>query len=187
MTMNIELFTLASEETLISITVFSAAFFFFLYQRISILKRKIAIYEDSNASSEQTWKRELNKVNEIFDDLKYEYAKVKDGVYDELTSLEMGNLGLKPKMADFQKTMAKYSKTMQKTLDTIEISLSSIHKKSSDCETQELSTPLTMLNDNLTAALSNLNKVAESCVAQSNMINELSNDFALIKKGHGLE
>lgn len=187
MTMNIELFTLASEETLISITVFSAAFFFFLYQRISILKRKIAIYEESDATSEQTWKREMNKINEIFDDLKYEYAKVKDSVYDELTSLEMGNLGLKPKMADFQKTMAKYSKTMQKTLDTIEISLSSIHKKSSDCETQELSTPLTMLNDNLTAALSNLNKVAESCVAQSNMINELSNDFALIKKGHGLE
>ncbi len=187
MTMNIELFTLASEETLISITVFSAAFFFFLHQRITILKRKIAIYEESDASGEQTWRRELNKVNEIFDDLKYEYAKVKDSVYDELTSLEMGNLGLKPKMDDLQKTMAKYSKTMQDTLDKIEISLSRINKKSRDFDTQELSAPLTLLNNNLATAMSNLNKVAESCVAQSNMINELSNDFALIKRGHGLE
>ena len=112
--MNIELFTLASEETLISLTVFTTAFFFFLYQRISILKRKIAIYEESDATSEQTWKREMNKINEIFDDLKYEYAKVKDSVYDELTNLEMGNLGLKPKIADFQKTMLKHSKAMQK-------------------------------------------------------------------------
>ena len=99
----------------------------------------------------------------------------------------MDNLGLKPKMVDFRKTMAKHSKTMHNTLDKIEISLSAINKKSRDCEMQELSAPLTILNNNLTTAMSNLNKVAESCVAQSHMINELSNDFALIKRGHGLE
>ena len=129
----------------------------------------------------------MNKINEIFDDLKYEYAKVKDSVYDELANLEMGNLGLKPKIADFQKTMLKHSKAMQETLDEIENSLSTINNKSRDFETQELSTPLKMLNNNLTTVMSNLNKLSESCVAQTSMINELSNDFALIKRGHGLE
>ena len=101
--MKIEVFNLASEDTLISLVVFSTAFFFFLYQRIKLLKRRIAIYEDSEDSNRQSLQRDLNRMNDIIDDLKYEYVNIQDSIERELVEIEMGNLNLQPKMADFQK------------------------------------------------------------------------------------
>ena len=75
--MKIEVFNLASEDTLISLVVFSTAFFFFLYQRIKLLKRRIAIYEESEDSNRQSLQRDLNRMNDIIDDLKYEYVNIK--------------------------------------------------------------------------------------------------------------
>ena len=101
--MKIEVFNLASEDTLISLVVFSTAFFFFLYQRIKLLKRRIAIYEESEDSNRQSLQRDLNRMNDIIDDLKYEYVNIQDSIERELVEIEMGNLNLQPKMADFQK------------------------------------------------------------------------------------
>ena len=185
--MNIELFTLASEETLISITVFSAAFFFFLYQRISILKRKIAIYEESNASIGQISLTELDNVSDILSNLYNEYKKVDDLIYQQMASLRTDNLELKPRVINFHKAITNYSQNMQKMFGNIEMNLSKLHKMSKDCQTQELSTPLSMLNKNLTTAIAKLERVAISSNQQSDMINQLSNDFALIKRGHGVE
>ena len=185
--MKIEVFNLASEDTLISLVVFSTAFFFFLYQRIKLLKKRIAIYEETEDSNRQSLQRDLNRMNDIIEDLKYEYVNIQDSIERELVEIEMGNLNLQPKMADFQKTMANYSQKMQKILEQLEMGISSIHKKSRDCETQDLSTPLSILNNNLSTAMVNLERVTTSCMIQSDVINELSNDFALIKRGHGLE
>ena len=100
--MKIEVFNLASEDTLISLVVFSTAFFFFLYQRIKLLKRRIAIYEESEDSNRQSLQRDLNRMNDIIDDLKYEYVNIQDSIERELVEIEMGNLNLQPKMADFK-------------------------------------------------------------------------------------
>ena len=85
------------------------------------MKRKIAIYEESEDSGRKSLQRDLNRMNDMIDDLKYDYINIQDSIERELVEIEMGNLNLQPKMADFQKTMSNYSQKMQKILEQLEM------------------------------------------------------------------
>ena len=107
--MNIEVFNLASEETLISLAVFSGAFFFLIYQKISSLKKQILCFEESEISSRDSPQRDMNRVNTVIEDLKYEYVDTEKNIERQLVELEMGNLTLQPKIKDFYKKLKSWS------------------------------------------------------------------------------
>ena len=185
--MNVEVFTLASEETLICLSIFSAALFFLVYQRIKILQKKISLYEESEISSRESLQKDLNKINSIIDDLKYEYIDAQNNIERELVELEMGNLNLKPRLTKLQETMSDYSDKLERVLTKVESGLSNIDTISVGKKVHDISNTLAILTSNLATTIEKIDSIANSCTIQSNAISELSNDFALIKRGHGIE
>ncbi len=187
MTMNIEVFTLASEETLISLAVFSGAFFFLIYQKITSLKKQIIYFEESEISSRDSLQRDMNRVNTVIEDLKYEYVDTEKNIERQLVELEMGNLTLQPKIKEFYKTMSNNSEKFYKVLEKIERELHTMTKNMSTADSKDLAKPLSLVNETISTLVNQMETISHKCVDQSRLINELSNDISLIKRGHGIE
>ena len=99
------------------------------------------MYEESEISSRESLQKDLNKINSIIDDLKYEYIDAQNNIERELVELEMGNLNLKPRLTKLQETMSDYSDKLERVLTKVESGLSNIDTISVGKKVQDISNP----------------------------------------------
>ena len=184
MTMIIDI---ADESTLISLAVFSGAFLFFFYQRISSLTSQIAILKSNDRSGRKGIIAEVEDLDELTDALTRDIEHLQAGWLKELTDYDNVNRKLQTRMTDFKQTMLKSAELDKIAVAEIESSLSAVNRNSQMTHIDDLSIPLAELNIMLFSTINDLERLKLDCSTQSKMINELSNDFKLIKRGHGLE
>ena len=178
---------IADESTLISLAVFSGAFLFFFYQRISSLTSQIALLKSNDKLGRKGIIAEVEDLDQLTQSLSRDIEHLQAGWLKELTDYDNVNRILQTRMTDFKQTMDKAAELDKVALAEIESGLSAINRDSQITHIDDLSIPLAELNKILFSTINDLERLQLDCSTQSKMINELSNDFKLIKRGHGLE
>ena len=112
----------------------------------------------------------------------YDIEHLQAGWLKELTDYDNVNRILQTRMTDFKQTMDKAAELDKVALAEIESGLSAINRDSQITHIDDLSIPLAELNKILFSTINDLERLQLDCSTQSKMINELSNDFKLIKE-----
>tara|TARA_Y100000739_G_scaffold61995_1_gene51124 strand:- start:542 stop:1102 length:561 start_codon:yes stop_codon:yes gene_type:complete len=186
--MNItDMITSLSEETIITGAIFVGAGIIYILRKFSFLNQRISDYELADTMGRESLERDLLKMNELIDGIRFEFEETRGSVEEELVQHELLGLNMAPRFQDLSKQITDTLDDQSDSIIDVNRNIDAISSKVSSISNSNEDNQFEQFNSMIPKLVSQLEQVDNSVKQESNRVSALVHEVSMIKRAIGVE